>query len=164
MTKVDINAEKWDKRFLSLAYHVGQWSKDQSARTGSVIVGADRIVRTMGYNGLVRGANDHDRSRHQRPEKYLWSEHAERNAIYNAARLGLSVDGCTIYVNWFPCGDCARAVVQSGIVRIVGLAPDVKDSKWGADFDFSKRLFEEVGVIVTLYDIPELAARVDNSK
>jgi dCMP deaminase len=152
--------ETSDRRFLVLAHHIGQWSKDRSAKTGCVIVGADRIVRSSGYNGIVRGAKDDLDERHARPEKYRWSEHAERNAIYNAARLGLSLENCCLYVNWFPCADCARAVVQSGIKRLVGLVPDHNDSQWGTDFDFSKSLFAEVGVEIQLYDIPELSARL----
>ena len=92
-----------------------------------------------------------------------WTEHAERNAIYNAARLGISLAGCTCYVNWFPCIDCARAIIQAGIVRLVGLEPDRTDVKWGADFEFAINLFEEVGVELTLVDMPSVLARTRNS-
>jgi dCMP deaminase len=160
MTDSDTNLEKWDRRFLALAHHIGQWSKDRSAKTGCVIVDQERIIRSTGYNGIVRGADDNVDERHARPTKYLWGEHAERNAIYNAARLGVPIDKCTIYINWFPCGDCARAIVQSGISRLVGLVPEVADEKWGSDFEFSRELFEEVGIEVRLYDIPELTARL----
>jgi dCMP deaminase len=98
----------WDRRFLELAAHIGSWSKDQSAKTGCVIVGPDRLIRSVGYNGFVRGVDDEVDSRHERPAKYSWTEHAERNAIYNAARIGISLAGATCYVNWFPCADCAR--------------------------------------------------------
>ena len=155
----ELTAQEWDARFLTLAHHVGQWSKDRSAKTGSVIVDADGIVRATGYNGFARGVNDADESKHERPAKYLWSEHAERNAIYNEARVGVSVKGCTVYVNWFPCADCARAIVQTGIARLVGLRPDSSDQTWGADFQFAQSLFREVGLEVVLYDYSHLGAR-----
>jgi len=150
----------WDRRFLVLAAGVGSWSKDRSAKTGCVIVGPDRLIRSTGYNGFVRGVDDDVDARHERPAKYSWTEHAERNAIYNAARVGISILGCTAYVNWFPCVDCARALIQSGITRMVGLRPDHTDPKWGADFKFSIEMFSEVAVEVALFDMPDLAARV----
>ncbi len=85
--------ERWDRRFLELAKMFGTWSKDRSAGTGCVIVGSDRLLRVTGYNGFVRGIDDEVSKRHERPEKYLWTEHAERNAIYNAAKLaGIGID------------------------------------------------------------------------
>src|ERR1039457_2505079 len=72
-----------------------------------------------GYNSFPRGIRDDVPERLVRPTKYLWIEHAERNAICNAARAGTATEGCTIYVNIMPCMDCARAVVQAGIVQVV---------------------------------------------
>lgn len=144
---------------MKLAAEIGSWSKDQSAKAGCVIVGPDRLIRATGFNGFVRGVDDERPERHARPAKYAWSEHAERNAIYNAARLGVRIEGCVCYVNWFPCIDCARAVVQSGIVRLVGLEPDLNDAKWGPDFEFAREMFRETNTQVDLLDIPELAAR-----
>jgi dCMP deaminase len=137
----------------------GTWSKDRSAGTGCVIAGPDRLLRASGYNGFVRGVDDEVPERHERPAKYSWTEHAERNAIYNAARLGISLEGCTMYVNWFPCIECARAVAQSGIKRLVGLQPNHLDERWGPEFKFAADMLQESGIKVTLYDFPELAAR-----
>ena len=135
-----------DRRFMDLAANIGSWSKDRSAKTGCVIVGSDRLIRSTGFNGFVRGVNDDVATRHERPAKYSWTEHAERNAIYNAARIGMPLVGCTCYINWFPCIDCARAIVQVGIVRVVALEPDRTDAKWGAEFEFSLNMFQEVGL------------------
>jgi dCMP deaminase len=151
--------ERWDRRFLELARMFGSWSKDRSAGTGAVIVGPDRLLRASGYNGFVRGIDDEVPERHQRPAKYSWTEHAERNAIYNAAKLGIPLDGCTIYVNWFPCIDCARATVQSGLTRLVGLQPDLSDERWGSEFKFASDMLQESGIEIALYDFPDLAAR-----
>lgn len=151
--------ERWDRRFLELARIFGTWSKDRSARTGCVIVGPDRLLRSSGYNGFARGIDDEVSERHERPAKYSWTEHAERNAIYNAARLGIPLVGCTAYVNWFPCVDCARGIVQTGMARLVGLRPDHADERWGADFEFATAMLEESGIKIKLYEFPDLAAR-----
>lgn len=147
---------RWDTRFLELAFQVGKWSKDRSAKTGCVIAGADKVIRSTGYNGFVRNVDDDSSERHERPAKYSWTEHAERNAIYNAARIGCSIYGCTIYVNWYPCIDCTRGIVQSGLSRLVALEPDTEDQKWGAEFSFASKMFDEVGLETTLYTLPGL--------
>jgi len=146
----------WDIKFLKLALHIATWSKDQSSKVGCVIVGPDNEVRSTGYNGFPRGANDGVASRYSRPDKYLWTEHAERNAIYNAARAGISLDGCSMYLPWFPCVDCARAVVQTGIRVLVAAVPDWNDEQWGTHFRVAKELFDEVGIQLRLFDIDQL--------
>jgi dCMP deaminase len=155
----DFDIKQWDRRFLELASFLGAWSKDRSAQTGCVIVGADRLVRSTGYNGFARGIDDDVASRHERPAKYSWTEHAERNAIYNAARLGISIENCTAYVNWFPCIECARAFIQVGLIRIVGIVSDYSDSKWGSDFTLATEMLSEVNIETVLYNFPELSAR-----
>src|SRR4051812_41117715 len=120
MRTEDGNETKWDGRFLALARHLADWSKDPSTRVGCVIAGPTNDVRAVGYNGLPRNVDDSP-SRLERPDKYIWMEHAERNAIYTAARNGVALEGCRMYLSWFPCVDCARAAVQVGIVEIVAL-------------------------------------------
>jgi dCMP deaminase len=141
-------SKDWDSRLLSLAKFVGEWSKDRSRKVGCVIADSQYSIRSIGYNGFPRGANDSVDSRHARPDKYLWTEHAERNAIYHAARIGIPLDGCTIYVPWFPCMDCARAIVQSGITTLVALKPDTKDAQWGEHFVAARALLKEAKVKV----------------
>jgi dCMP deaminase len=138
----------WDERFMMLADHVSSWSKDLSTQVGAVIVGSRKRVVSLGYSGFPRGVRDYVDKRHERPAKYLWTEHAERNAIYNAAE---SLVGCTLYVPWYPCMDCARAIVQSGIVELVAIEPDWDDTIWGVHFDAARELFDEVGVRVRWY-------------
>uniref|UniRef100_UPI0035253B42 deoxycytidylate deaminase n=1 Tax=Salmonella enterica TaxID=28901 RepID=UPI0035253B42 len=104
-----------DDYFINLARSVSERSKDRSTKVGCVIVGPDNEIRSTGYNSFPRGINDDAPERHARPEKYLWTEHAERNAIYAAARVGTPLKGCRAYLPWFPCMGCARALVQSGI-------------------------------------------------
>jgi dCMP deaminase len=156
---VNFQPSKWDLRFLELAAFTGGWSKDTSAKTGCVFVGVDMLVRSSGFNGFVRGVDDTQPQRHDRPAKYFWTEHAERNAIFNAARVGISLVDTTCYVNWFPCIDCARAIIQVGARRLVGLEPNSADPKWGTDFELATVMFKEVGLQVDLFNIPRLGAR-----
>ena len=138
----------WDSRFLDLAEYVAQWSKDRSRKVGCVIVGPQREVRALGYNAFPRGVDDTASERHERPSKYLWTEHAERNAIYQAARIGTPLEGCTMYLPWFPCMACARAIVQAGIAQLVALKPDTTDPQWGEEFQSALALLNEAGVLV----------------
>lgn len=109
----------WDSYFMTLAYLVAMKSKDKSTKIGAVIVGPDKEIRSTGYNSFIRCINDDVPERQERPEKYYWFEHAERNAIYNASLIGISLKNCTIYTPGMPCADCMRGVLQSGITEIV---------------------------------------------
>jgi dCMP deaminase len=110
--------KNWDNYFIELAHLVATRSKDRSVQVGAVIVDKVKNIRACGYNGFVRNINDDIEARHQRPTKYLWTEHAERNAIYSAARSGISVEGCSIYCTHAPCCDCVRGIIQSGITTV----------------------------------------------
>lgn len=132
------------------AYLAASKSKDGSTQVGCLIVGPDREVLTTGYNGFARGADDTRIERHQRPEKYFWTAHAERNAIDNAARKLLK--GSTAYVTMFPCMTCANSLVQVGVVRVVAPAPLGYEPgrPWDEEHRRSMELFSEVGVQVSL--------------
>lgn len=138
----------WDTYFMNIAHLVATRSKDRSTKVGCVIVGPNNEIRSTGYNSFPRGIDDANEERHQRPEKYAWTEHAERNAIYNAARHGTPTEGCRAFLPWFPCMDCARALVQAGIKEVVGVEPDLSTPKWGEDFRRALVLFDEAGVAV----------------
>lgn len=141
----------WAERFLELTDHVASWSEDRDFQVGAVIVGQAHEIRATGYNGLPRGVSASDDSRLDRPsgEKFFWVEHAERNAIYNAARIGTAIEACTIYVNRFPCADCARAIVQSGIARVVCPPRPVNDGALDHSFAVSEVILREAGVTLT---------------
>lgn len=138
----------WDTRFLALADTIAQWSHDPHTHVGCIIVGPSKEIRSTGFNGLPRGTDDTAAHRKARPEKYFWMEHAERNAIYHAARIGVSLLGCTLYVPWYPCMDCARAIVQVGLTTLVCKEPAFEDPRWGEDFKRARELFAEVGLQV----------------
>lgn len=110
-------SDKWDRRYLELAKHVAGWSKD-TTQVGAVIIGERGEIASVGYNGLPRNVAD-TAYRLDRPEKYRWVVHAELNAILNAARLGVSTFGKTLYTHETPCDLCAAAIVQAGLSRVV---------------------------------------------
>ena len=84
-------SDEWDIRFMNLAKMIATWSKDTSTKVGCVIIGPDKEIRSTGYNGFPRGVDDTIAKRKERPAKYKFTEHAERNAIYNASLFGASV-------------------------------------------------------------------------
>lgn len=145
----------WIEYFLGIAEMVKLKSKDQSTHIGAVIVGKDNEVLSTGYNSFPRGANDDIDERQQRPEKYFWFEHAERNAIYNAARVGTPLKDSIIYItSGLPCIDCARGIINSGI-KVVYCKRECttkNKDKWLESQQKSFQLFDECGVKVIFYD------------
>ena len=110
-------SNKWDQRFLHLASHISNWSKDPSTKVGCVVVGSDREIRSTGFNGFPRGIEDSPERLDDRNQKYPLICHAEENAIMHAARVGVSLKGCVAYVTWPPCTRCARSLIQAGCRR-----------------------------------------------
>lgn len=140
----------WNRYFMSFAALAAQKSKDPSTQIGVVIVKDQRVIST-GYNGLPIGVLDSVDWRNEKPEKYFWYEHGERNAIYSAARAGISTKDSVMYCACnVPCADCARAIIQAGIKRVVFL--NLENSELWADH--SKRscqMFGEAGVELQEY-------------
>lgn len=147
---------KWEQYFRYIAGTIKLKSKDTYTQIGAVIVGKDNEIVSTGYNSFPRGINDDVAERQERPEKYYWFEHAERNAIYNAARIGVSTRDCTMYLTCgTPCADCARGIINAGIRRIV-CQPDFTTGAHGPMWEeHAKRslvMFEEAGVVVDYYE------------
>jgi len=144
----------WTEYFLNIAEQVKLKSKDKSTQIGAVIVGIDNEVLSTGYNSFPRGLDDTKEERQERPEKYFWFEHAERNAIYNAARIGVSLKNSTIYLtSGLPCMDCARGIVNSGI-KVVWCKTECttkNKEKWVESQMKSQQLLNECGVQVYHY-------------
>jgi len=155
----------WNEYFFEMCRCVSQKSKDRDTKHGCVIVGPDNEPRSTGFNGFPRGVIDSTKfgsfvnnmkiteslvdERCARPEKYIWTEHAERNAIYAAARIGTALKGCKIYVTGLPCYDCARAIIQSGIIEVFIDKYDEEYIQTSNDryrFDAAIQMFLEAGV------------------
>lgn len=141
----------WDHFFLAEAFFLSGKSKDPSTQCGCVVVSRDNDELTRGWNDLPRGIA-HRPERHQRPDKYIWTEHAERNAIYNAGRMGVSLQGATLYVTRMPCPECARAIIQSGIKYVCSII-------YEDEFEWAERtktveahdMLKEAGVFVSVF-------------
>ena len=114
----------WDDYFMSVALLSGMRSKDPSTQVGACIVNQNNIIESIGYNGLPKGCSDDEfpweREGNNLETKYFYVVHAELNAILNAK--GKDLTGCSIYVALFPCNECAKAIIQSGIKEVVYLS------------------------------------------
>ena len=123
-----------------------------TTKVGCVITSPDGEVLVTACNDFVQGAKQTP-ERLQRPQKYTWIEHAERNAIYKAASKGVSLEGTTMYINWWPCVDCCRGIIQSGITKIVSSrGPDYNCPRWGGQFEVVREILEESSVQQEIYE------------
>ena len=134
----------WDEYFMGLAHLSAMRSKDPSTQVGAVIVDQEHKVVGIGYNGLPIGCSDDefpwDREGGMLETLYAFVVHAELNAILNSTR---DLHGCTLYVSLFPCNECAKAIIQSGIRKIV-----YEDDKYAAADNViaSKKMLNAAGV------------------
>ena len=120
----------WDEYFMGLAYLSSLRSKDPNTKVGACIVDRDHKVVSIGYNGMPRNINDDDLSWNKGEgldSKYLYVCHAEFNAILNC-RDGTNLKDCILYVTLFPCNECAKAVIQTGIKEVVYNENKYKDT------------------------------------
>jgi dCMP deaminase len=140
------------KQFMDKAIELSKNSRDESTKVGTVIIDNNGKIIVVGYNDLVKGCK-YSPDVQVRPVKYKYFEHGERNAIYAAAYSGISVNGCTIISSGlFPCVDCARGIIQSGIAKVVTLKPDYEHPTYGEDFKFSLKLLMDAGVEIEYYE------------
>jgi len=141
----------WDEYFMGIALLSSMRSKDPSTQVGACIVNADKRILSMGYNGMPRCCSDDDfpwdKNDNPLDSKYLYVCHAELNAILNCA-VG-TVRGCTVYTTLFPCNECAKAIIQSGISEVVYMSDKYADSD---SVMASKRMFDTAGVKYRLYN------------
>lgn len=123
------NYINWDDYFMGIAILSAMRSKDPSTQVGACIVNEDKRIVGVGYNGLPRGCEDEDFPWEREGEfletKYAYVCHAELNAILNSIK---ALKGCTIYVGLFPCNECSKAIIQSGIKEIVYLSNKYEDT------------------------------------
>lgn len=154
----------WVNFFFELCDVISKKSKDPSTKVGCVIVNSGNSIISTGYNGFPIGVKDDvldlsdgtikTSKRYERPEKYLWTSHAEENAIAFAARNGVSLKDSTLYVNRMqPCTRCTRLIIQSGIKKVYVMqdVPDETANRWKEDNDIAKIMLEESGVDISIF-------------
>ena len=138
----------WDEYFMGVAMLAARRSKDPNTQVGACIVSQDNIIISTGYNGMPKGCSDDefpwDREGQQDMTKYPYVVHAELNAILNAN--GRDLRGSRIYVALFPCNECAKAIIQSGISEVLYLSDKYKDTMLNM---VSKRMLDAAGVKYT---------------
>ncbi len=138
----------WDEYFMGIAMLSARRSKDPNTQVGACIVNNRNKIMSVGYNGFPLGCSDDafpwERSGDDYETKYPYVCHAELNAILNNG--GSSLEGCKIYVALFPCNECAKAIIQSGIKEVIYLSDKYADT---VGTRASKRMFDAAGVRYT---------------
>lgn len=145
------NYISWDEYFMGIAQLSGMRSKDPSTQVGACIVSQDNKILSVGYNGLPKGCSDDEfpwgKDSEGYDSKYFYTTHSELNAILNYR--GGSLEGSKLYVTLFPCNECAKAIIQSGIKTVI------YDCDKYADTDpvrASKRMMNAAGVRYYQYE------------
>jgi dCMP deaminase len=135
----------WDEYFMGVALLAAQRSKDPSTQVGACIIDGDKRILSTGYNGFPKGCSDDEypwnRDESLGETKYQYVVHAELNAILNAS--GKSLSGATVYVGLFPCHECAKAIIQSGIKEVIYLSDKYHDTP---SMTASRKMLDSAGV------------------
>ena len=149
----------WDGYFMGIAATASFRSKDPSTQNGACIVDPiDLIPLSIGYNGFPRGCHDNKfpwtkKAEKEYDTKYNYVEHAERNSIYSAARKGIKIEGSVIYLysekGYYPCFDCARAIIQSGIKEVV-MSSVISNNTDKYDWTATKRMFKAAKINIRM--------------
>ncbi|MBP3461263.1 MAG: dCMP deaminase family protein [Bacilli bacterium] len=139
----------WDTYFMLVAKVSALRSKDPNTQVGACIIDDDKKIISCGYNGAPRGFNDDimpwDRDGNFLNTKYAYVCHAELNAILNS---NCDLRGTTIYVDLFPCNECAKAIIQSGIKKVIYLSDKYNNTDGNI---VAKKMFDECGVVYEKY-------------
>lgn len=148
---------RWDRHFLALAFAHAKMSKDPSTKVGAVIVGPDLELRSVGFNGFPRGIKDSKDRLEDRALKMDLIVHAEMNAVLAAARVGIPLKGCSMYIvatdksgaRWGgpPCVRCAVESIQAGICEIISLPRKSVPSRWSESLDKSQSVLAEAAIV-----------------
>ena len=134
-------------RYMKFAEVAASFSKDPSTKVGAVCVDDHFAVLATGYNGFARGVKDSEERLCDRNTKLRLTVHAELNCLLAAARTGRKLDGATMIVSsLFPCEQCASAIVQAGIRRVI--APRISNERWMESNKMAQTIFDEAGVEV----------------
>jgi dCMP deaminase len=138
-----------EQQYVELTQHIANiFSRDNSTKVGCLVLHPETLeILVTGYNGFPRKVIELP-NRKERPLKYTFTEHAERNAIYSAARRGIPLEGATIITTLFPCADCARAIIQSGIKRLISKPQD--NERWTESSGYATAMLEEANINISL--------------
>lgn len=147
----------WDDIFMDIAKLIVEQSDEPSRKTSAVFVSIDGHIIASAANHFVRSFIVRDKSsdiRYQKPLKYAYIEHAERRAIYDACRRGVSLVKSTVYLPWFPCVECARALAEVRVARMVCVEPDWAEERY--QFNQAREILEDAQVVISFYKEEEI--------
>ncbi len=133
---------------MAAALSASLLSPNRVRRVGALLVAADG-TEIAACNTFPAGVRDLE-ERHKGDGRFVWMEHAERRAIFEAARRGVATAGAHLTTTFFPCIDCARAIVDAGVACLDAPAPDFDDPVWGASFGRSQTILAEGGVEIRI--------------
>jgi dCMP deaminase len=148
-----MNAGWTSQKLMELTYELALRSPDPSTQNGAILVRAGMpLTATAACNEFPRGVQYLD-ERWERPIKYSFIEHAERNAIFNAARIGISTSGLTLACPWAACADCARAIIQADVIKLITHQPNEEDTneRWQASIEVAFTMLKEAGVEIEYF-------------
>ncbi len=136
------------EQYMKMAYTEAMKSPDPSTQNGAVIVSTTGVIVSDCNRFPDRVTVNGERL--ERPIKYHFIEHAERNAIFKAAKLGIGCQGATMYVPWFACSDCGRAIIQAGIHKVVGHQRmlDETPDHWKESIAHAMTMLKESGIVL----------------
>ena len=150
----------WDEYFMCVAMLSAMRSKDPNTQVGACIVSGDNKILSMGYNGFPQGCSDDEfpwrREGDPLDNKYFYSTHSELNAILNYR--GGSLEGAKLYVTLFPCNECAKAIIQAGIITVIYDSDKYADEPSTVA---SKRMMDAAGVRYYRYNRTERKVTID---
>lgn len=154
------NYINWDEYFMGIALLSAERSKDPNSQVGACIVSEDNKILSIGYNGFPVGCNDDElsweREGDYKETKYPYVCHAELNAILNYT--GSTIKGSKMYVALFPCNECAKAIIQSGIKEVIYKSDKYKDTD---SVKVSKKMFDMAGIKYEQYKSREIKLELD---
>lgn len=147
----------WEEVYFGIISVLKNKSKDPSSKFACLIAKGDHTIVSVGFNGFPRGIKDTKERLNNREIKYKFVVHAEHNAILNAARIGASLDESILYIDSWPCSNCAKSIIQSGMSKIVlnGDSELFNDTgfleRWKEEIELAKSMFEESGIKIEIY-------------
>ena len=149
----------WDEYFMGIALLSAMRSKDPNTKVGACIVDSDKKVVSIGYNGMPSGCDESQLSWNKGEgldSKYLYVCHAEFNAILNTRNGTSALKGCTLYVTLFPCNECTKAIIQTGIKEVVYVSNKYENT---TETQASKRMFLLAGIKIRHYEgrLPDIS-------
>jgi dCMP deaminase len=141
------------KQLIKIAYEKAQKSTNISTQNAAILIDDNQNIILSETNSFPLGVDETEERQRDKNKRYKYSVHAERNVIYSAARLGIKTKGLTMVCPWATCSDCAQAIIQAGIKKLVTHKQAFdRSGHWQEDIEFAFAMLREAGVEIIIYD------------